>query len=359
MTRRRRWLISAFATLAIGACAAPEKTVPAVSDPVASESWRFHSAAADLRKRSCPRGTAIEEPRSLDLHVTPVSLGPDELLAGRLPVAARLTGAWQLASADRNLGGLSGLAIVPGEDRLLAVSDAGALVSIPLTGGVPSGDASIIYLRAADGRFLAGKLENDAEGLVYRDGMALVSFERRFRIEAFAIGTCGAAARAARIADLPAVYRDKAVSENAGPEALWLAPDGTLGFGYETAGDGSSPLGSIAVDGTAVWLGDAVGKPAGFALVGLDEVVASDGNVTRFTLFRSFDPIRGVRSVLSWGEKQTEQIVLSRPLLTDNFEGIAAESLPEGGFRVWIVSDDNFSNSQKTLLYAFEIDPAR
>ena len=40
---------------------------------------------------------------------------------------------------------------------------------------------------------------------------------------------------------------------------------------------------------------------------------------------------------------------------TDNFEGIALQRRDGGGIRLWLISDDNFSASQRTLLYAFDL----
>ena len=71
-------------------------------------------------------------------------------------------------------------------------------------------------------------------------------------------------------------------------------------------------------------------------------------------LFRAWDPLQGNRIRLAWGEGEDEALTLGRPLLVDNFEGIAAEAT-ETGLRVWIVSDDNFSARQRTLLYVFDI----
>jgi hypothetical protein len=45
-------------------------------------------------------------------------------------------------------------------------------------------------------------------------------------------------------------------------------------------------------------------------------------------------------------------------LAIDNFEGIAALDGEDGRTTVWIVSDDNFSAAQKTLLYRFSFDEA-
>ena len=42
--------------------------------------------------------------------------------------------------------------------------------------------------------------------------------------------------------------------------------------------------------------------------------------------------------------------------IVDNFEGLAVVGLPRNRLRLYIVSDDNFSPSQKTLLHSFVLD---
>jgi hypothetical protein len=39
----------------------------------------------------------------------------------------------------------------------------------------------------------------------------------------------------------------------------------------------------------------------------------------------------------------------------DNFEGIAAREMPDGHIRLYVISDNNFSTSQRTLLYVFDV----
>ena len=42
-------------------------------------------------------------------------------------------------------------------------------------------------------------------------------------------------------------------------------------------------------------------------------------------------------------------------MTVDNFEGITVETLADATHRLWLVSDDNFSGRQRTLLYAFDL----
>lgn len=347
------------------ACVAPEG-VPAVHSPVLSGTirdssgqvqdnlWRFADHAGPLADTSCPPGTPYLEPLAIDLAAIPVSLGEPDQLARRIPQTVSIAGAWELSSGHSNFGGLSGLALIPEAEGggLLAATDAGAFVWIGFLDGAPAG-ARLAYMQGLDGSQYSGKSEGDGEGLVYQDGLALVSFERDFRIEAFALGGCGGNARGVPVAALPDRYNGRGIDENQGPEALFLTPDGALGFGYEGM-LGTSPLGQVLADGSAEWTGAAAPAPMAHGLVGLEQVAMPDGSVRTLQLFRAWDPLQGNRIRLAWGEGEDEALTLGRPLLVDNFEGIAAEAT-ETGLRVWIVSDDNFSARQRTLLYVFDI----
>ena len=45
-------------------------------------------------------------------------------------------------------------------------------------------------------------------------------------------------------------------------------------------------------------------------------------------------------------------------MTVDNFEGLALTTQGDT-LRLWLISDDNFSDRQQTLLYAFDLDPAQ
>jgi hypothetical protein len=343
-------------------CAAPgEDTLPAaasasVTAPPAQDLWNFDTSADAIRAASCGDST---DPASglapLDFSAQPLNAKQTEVLSGRLPEGADLAGAWVLGATDPNFGGLSGISVVD-DNTLLAISDSGGWVSLSLENGAPSG-ASLGYMRGADGKFLNGKFENDAEDVAYRDGIALVSFERDFRMEAFATGTCGAAAKAVRVAKLPVSHDGRAIDQNEGPEAMTLTPSGTLRFGYEGASDSLSPLGRVLANGAGEWSGGAAPNPAGFALVSMATVSLPSLSEPERTvyLYRAFDPLRGARSVLVWGDGATQKLTLSRPVMTDNFEGMAVQPTGPDTARIWLVSDDNFTKLQRTLLYAVDV----
>jgi hypothetical protein len=51
-------------------------------------------------------------------------------------------------------------------------------------------------------------------------------------------------------------------------------------------------------------------------------------------------------------------MTMAAPLTIDNFEGVAAVLRPDGGIRVYLLSDDNGSPVQHTYLLTFDWQPA-
>jgi hypothetical protein len=47
--------------------------------------------------------------------------------------------------------------------------------------------------------------------------------------------------------------------------------------------------------------------------------------------------------------------LFKQPLPVDNFEGVAIGQAPSGATRIWLISDDNFSGNQRTLLLALDL----
>ena len=85
-----------------------------------------------------------------------------------------------------------------------------------------------------------------------------------------------------------------------------------------------------------------------------------------FAVFRHFSPLTGPRayvkkySVYKSGdnfELGEGKLLLSlrRPSAVDNFEGIAVRRTQDGVVRLYLVSDDNFSRNQRSLLFVFNV----
>ena len=96
-----------------------------------------------------------------------------------------------------------------------------------------------------------------------------------------------------------------------------------------------------------------VEKAADFFLVAVAPL--DDGRIAY--LLRAWDPIRGSRIILTLLDAKGAEIArmaLAKPLTVDNFEGLAAVPGRDGAIRFYLISDDNFSASQRTLLLAFD-----
>ena len=338
--------------LSLAACAAPEVTPPIseIAQTEPTKPWRFDDHANALKIASCPDGTAFERAQALTITATQIDRGTTDQQAVALQ-NMRFAGAWHLTADDSNFGGLSGLAVLR-SGSLLAVSDTGAFVWIGIDPGTgaPDGLGSIGYMRDGKGKLFVGKAAADAEDLVLRDGLALVSFEQEHRIEAFDLEGCGAAARAAHVVDLPGVVDGKKVPRNKGTEALAL--DDALWAGYEMRQLQGSPMGRVLSDGSLDQLSYA-GQPGLYLQTGADFNARG-----RAVIYRAYDPARGTRVILEVQGKDgaTAKAALKPPLPVDNFEGVAFGRAPSGATRIWLISDDNFSAKQRTLLFAFDLD---
>ena len=266
-------------------------------------------------------------------------------------------GGLKLTSAQTSrLHGLSDLDVQPDGD-LVAVGDEGDLLRgrLVLDGdGRPThiADAKLTALKGLDGKPLRGKDEQDSEGLARLPsqsrmpaGALLVSFERHDRIWLYPIngGT-------PRPVFSPAVK----FPYNEGMEAL--APDPGRGRdAYITGGETTGRtwlcwISEPCLDGPTIDLAP------GFGLVAIRRLPAA----RTAWLLRAFNPT--TRSVIDLritdaAGKTLDQMELRQPLTVDNFEGLAAVPGENGSIRFYLISDDNFSNTQRTLLLAFDWKP--
>ncbi|MEO1554631.1 MAG: esterase-like activity of phytase family protein, partial [Pseudomonadota bacterium] len=302
------------------------------------------------RALSCPDEVSFVSPPDLDIRVIPAERGTENARETQLTGLA-LSGAWQLESDNSEFGGLSGLDELPSGD-LLAVTDDGKFVWIGIDADarVPNGTGAMEFMRDRQGKIYPNKRSADAEDLVVRDGLAFVSFEQEHRIFAYNLATCGAAARAAMVVKLNKVVDQRVLENNRGAESLSFSGD-TLKVGFEARSKGGSPVGTVRVDGGLADL-ERTKQPFEYLLTAMDAAE----NLTA-SVFRAYDPIRGSRGIIKI-TRAGEEVASARlrsPLPVDNFESVAIGTSPEGGTRIWLISDDNFSNDQRTLLLALDL----
>ena len=249
------------------------------------------------------------------------TVGLGLLPGARLTAGVRFAGGIDIVSPGTPLHGLSDLKIVDGD--LISVSDAGDLARARLRldgrGRLTGLDqARIRRLTLTDGSPITDKGDGDAEGLVITPtGDLLISFERDHRIWNY-----GSLARLDRA-----------------PVPVWDCTPA----GCRTVVAPPEPL-----------LAD-----SDYRITGLDRDPAGDG---WFVIERSFRPpgdVRArVRRMAPDGNLGPVLITLQQPGTVDNFEGIAAVTTP-GGVRLYLLSDDNFSDRQRTLLLAFDLATPR
>lgn len=268
-------------------------------------------------------------------------------------------GGLQLLSPHPRFGGFSGLGVSADGARMVSVSDAGFSLSANITYDLDGNlngltDTRLTTLSDLDGTPLAGKRWSDAEAMSPGvEGEIIVAFERDHRIWRYDAGQT-----APRVLRPPEELGD--MEANDGIEALTLLNDGRLLAISE---------GSPREPSTVAWVSRRGGWDVltyvtedGFRATGA--ATLADGRV--LVLERFFTPRQGVRirikevdprDIEAANEVHGKLLATLRPPITvDNFEGIEARVGPRGETLIYLISDDNFNDTQRTLLLMFELD---
>lgn len=296
--------------------------------------------------------------RALAVTAAPVEFGAEQV--GQL----RYRGGLHLEAPDESqFGGLSGLEVL-NDGRLIVVTDAGLWIEAQLRlddAGALIGLANVraALLRDEDGEPFADKESGDSEGLAQLpDGRFAVSFEQTQSTRIYDLNRDGpfGAARPG-----PALAGVRRLPDNVGLEALAVTGEGALLVGAEGGGRARTPLWVALMDAPQPTPPSPHYRPSfGFSLTSLDRL--PDGGFV--ALERFYAPALGPRvrvtrfSDAALGDdviEAEEMAAWAPPLLIDNFEGVAAIRNADGSTRLYIVSDDNFSDRQRTLLLAFDI----
>ncbi|RZJ28614.1 MAG: Tat pathway signal protein [Brevundimonas sp.] len=286
----------------------------------------------------------------------PITLG---LPGGaRLDDGVRFAGGIEIVLDDASpLHSLSDLKLIDGEQGFVSVSDAGDLVRGRLVldrRGRLTGVEGLQYRRLTllDGAPIVDKVDGDAEGLLVSGGDLFVSFERNHRIWNY--GALDA------LRERPAEVRhpDADFPLNDGMEGISTGQTGGWRVTGENGGvwDCRPAACAVVVPVSAVPATD-----ADFRTTGLDRDPAGPGYYVLQRLFRAPADVRAhVRHMAPDGTLGPVLVELKLPGTTDNFEGLAAVA-HDGGTRLYILSDDNTSKKQRTLLLAFDLvtRPAR
>ena len=276
-----------------------------------------------------------------------------------------------LASRDRNFGSWSGLDFAA-DGTLYAVADDGIWLRLKLveTAGRLTGIASAAMAPLLDdaGRQILRKDDADAEGLriAMRNGVetAFVSFEQRPDVRTFA-GPDFATAKPGHMKLPPVLY---GLPDNQGLEAVAVAPaDGTLAGAIVVVAehylDRNGNHRAFILDGP---------HPGEFSIRRSDDFDVSDAaflpNGDLLVLERKFGFPGGFSMRLrriAAAAIAPDALVDGATLLTadgsdgiDNMEGMAVRPLPDGSALVTLISDDNHSFLERTILLAFAVKPS-
>jgi hypothetical protein len=310
--------------------------------------------------------------RPIGIEARPIRhflIGSDETRFGWL----RFRGGLELSSADPDFGALSGLDFAADGITLYAVTDTGFWFTARLVedDGAPTGldRPAMAPMLDVGGAPLAGKVNADAEGLrlvAGADGRrALVSFERRARVHAYA-GAPDFAPAPARELRLPGFV--DGVRANQGLEAIAAARgDGPLAGAIvviaERSLDKRGNHRAFVLDGPRAGA-FSISRFGGYDIT--DAAFMPDGDL--LILERRFGMREGIgmRMRRLSEEHIRPGAALDGPVLIeadnrfqiDNMEGLAVRAGPNGETLVAMVSDDNHSLLQRTLLLEFVLGGA-
>jgi hypothetical protein len=275
-------------------------------------------------------------------------------------------GGLELRSPYSQFGGLSAIRVAPDGEHFISLTDKGHW----LTGRIvyerdrPIGiaDATMAPMLGPDGRTLAARGWYDTESLAERDGWLYVGIERVNRIVRFDFARHGMLARAEVV---PVPSGISGLPHNKGLEALAFAPRNSKLAGALMAFSerGLDPNGNLK----AFLIGGAT--PGEFSVKRRDEFDISDcatlpsGDV--LLLERRFTWWTGIAMRLrriAIADIAPGALVDGADLLfadmgyqIDNMEGLSVHADSAGKIVLTMISDDNFSFLQRTVLLQFRL----
>lgn len=276
-----------------------------------------------------------------------------------------------LTSPSRGFGGLSGIRLDAKGERFLAISDQGGWFtgSIRYAGGkmVALDDVEAAPILNAEGRPITEKrLWYDTESLARDGNLVYVGLERVNRIMRFDFSKGGTRARGEVLPTPPAVRK---LPTNKGLEAMVVVPKGK---------DQNMPLAGTLIafsergldaDGNLVAFLIGGPTPGQFRVRRTDKFDISDAALLPsgelVILERKFSWFTGINIRIRAIPLKSiaPNALVDGPALfnadlgheVDNMEGIDAHVTAEGETVLTLVSDDNFSMLQRTLLLQFTL----
>lgn len=308
----------------------------------------------------------IAPPHAILVHAAPIASFDNHDPARRVFGALEFRGGLELTSTDKDFGGLSSLRVAADGEHFISASDRGRWFRgrIIYKDGAPSGiaDAETAPMLGPDGTPLAARGWFDTESLAKDGGTLYVGIERVEKIVRFDYGRHGLLARGEPV---PVPHDFTTLSANKSLECLVAVPKGMPNAGA-----------LLTVTERSL---DAVGNHRSYLLNGKnavrftvkrsDEFDVSDcailPSADLLLLERRFSFARGlaVRIVrIPLASIKAGALVEGNELLKadlgyqiDNMEGLSVHRNAQGEIILSLISDDNFSVLQRTLLLQFAL----
>ena len=274
------------------------------------------------------------------------------------------------SSDNKKLGGMSGIRVLEGGARFLAISDEGAWLSGDIirdeNGKITGiGNAQIKKLRNTKGKKITSKRKGDAEGLEIFGDTALISFERKSRIYSYRIENGGLKNKAKKFR--PSIRQIK-LPNNKGLEAISvLQQPGTSKL--STARIAVFSENSLDSKGNIRGFVSAGNKWDEFSVKRIGEYKITDATLlpddSLLILERQFSVSTGPQirirrlqaSNIVGGALLDGEIIFEADIRQqiDNLEGISSWVNDQGQLMLTMISDNNFSFLQRNLLLEFEL----
>ena len=333
--RRAALAFALFAALALSASAQPN---PRAGEP---------SAKIEVRARPI----AAFEPRN-----------PERTRFGQLT----FRGGIELTSSNPHFGGISAIRVEGDGAKFLAVTDKGYWLRarIVYEGTRPAGiaDAEMVPVLGHDGKPLAARGWYDTEAMARDGGIVWLGIERTNRIVRLNVGRDGLAARAQPVPISPGIA---SLPHNKGIECLEFVPPG---LPHARSVIAISERGLDEAGNIKGFLQSGPGWSE-FSVKRIGDFDATDCALTPkgdlLVLERSFSRLRGVAMRIRRVPLTNIQsgATIDGPVLIeadmgyqiDNMEGLSVHRAA-GELVLTLISDDNFSMIQRTLLLQFTLE---
>jgi len=304
---------------------------------------------------------AVAAPMPIEVTATPL---PKFDLTGRTRFGVlEYRGGVALSSTAPSFGGISGMVVSSDGAGILAITDNGMWLAgqIDSEGDRPTGLSSMTAspMLGDDGRPLDKTGRRDVESLARTADGYVVGIERVQEIWAYR-GVDPRMAKGRMLVSGDALAK---LENNSGIEALMAGPFGIIAVAEHSPDDSKILPGFIFAP-------LAKPQPSGsFVIERIDEfdatdmALADDGMV--YLLERRFDLLRGVAmrirrfplaEIVPGASIKGEVLIEANRLASiDNMEALAIHRNPAGEMILTLMSDDNFSALQRTILLRFAV----